>query len=90
MSGFQQKDGTGALFRNEQKEAETHADYQGTLTLNGQEYWLNAWKNTAKGSGKQYLGVTVKLKQKQNAAPQARQQAQQKTQDMDFDDDIPF
>ena len=33
----------GALFKNERKEAETHADYNGTINVEGQEYWLNSW-----------------------------------------------
>lgn len=93
MSGFQQKNGTGALFWNEDKEQPTHADWKGTITIDGKEYWLNAWKNVAKSSGKEYLGVTVKPKQAKGAqqSPQrAAPESQQKSQDLDFDDDIPF
>lgn len=95
MSGFQQKDGEGVLFKNEEKEAETHADYKGSLLLNGQEYWLNAWVNTAKSNGKKYIKVTTSPKQAkhikgavQKVAPQRA--APQPSNDLPFDDDIPF
>ena len=36
-------DNSGVLFRNTRKEKESHADYNGSITVNGVEYWLNAW-----------------------------------------------
>jgi hypothetical protein len=40
---FQLKEGYGNLFKNEKKEKESHADYNGTIMVNGKEHWLNAW-----------------------------------------------
>ena len=51
----------GALFRNERKEAETHADYNGTINVNGQEFWINSWLKESKG-GKKYMSLSVKPK----------------------------
>ena len=51
----------GALFRNERKEAETHADYNGTINVNGQEFWINSWLKESKG-GKKYMSRSVKPK----------------------------
>lgn len=90
MSGFQQKEGCGAMFRNEEKEADTHADWQGTLLVNGQQYWLNAWINTAKSSGKEYLNVTVKPKLAKHIKGAVQRVAPQPSNDLPFDDDIPF
>lgn len=59
---YEQKDGTGALFKNEDKQAETHADYRGTIRINGQDYWLDAWLRVAKGSGKKYMSLSAKPK----------------------------
>lgn len=51
----------GALFRNERKEAETHADYNGTINVNGQEFWINSWLKESK-AGKKYMSLSVKPK----------------------------
>ena len=61
----------GALFRNQKKEKPTQPDYNGTLNVNGAEFWLSAWLETAK-SGKKYFSLSVKPKERerQDAAPQ--------------------
>ncbi len=41
---------SGILFKNDRKQQDTHADYQGTCTIGGVEYYMNAWlKDGAKG-----------------------------------------
>lgn len=82
----------GVLFKNKDKQADTHADSNGTINVDGVEYFLNAWKNTSK-NGTPYLSLTVKRKDKQpvtsggnDDAPAA---APAGTND-DFDDDVPF
>jgi len=79
----------GTLARNEKKESDTHADYNGQLNVNGTEYWLNGW--IKKGNeGKNFLSLSIKPK-----APQARQSSEPtrkggKTGFDDFDDSAPF
>lgn len=59
---FEHKPGQGSLFRNDRKEKDTHADYQGTLVLpDGTECWLNAWLKDG-GKGK-FFSLSVKPKQ---------------------------
>lgn len=65
----QQYDNSGALFKNDRKEKDTHADYQGSITVEGKEYWLNAWIKQGKGSGKTFMSLAVKPKDKQPNAP---------------------
>lgn len=54
------------LFRNTRKASDTHADYNGSLNINGVEYWLNGWIREGK-NGKFFSG-TVKPKQPQSAS----------------------
>lgn len=53
------KDNSGALFKNNRKETDTHPDYNGKCQINGVEYYMNAWLNTSK-QGKQYLSFSFK------------------------------
>lgn len=78
---FQQKENTGALFRNDRKEKESHPDYQGSLNVDGVDYWLSGWLNESK-DGRKYFGLQVKPKEQQAKKTQRR-----KAED---DDDIPF
>jgi len=79
----------GTLARNEKKESDTHADYNGQLNVNGTEYWLNGW--IKKGNeGKSFMSLSIKPK-----APAARQSSEPtrkggKTGFDDLPDDIPF
>ena len=51
----------GALFKNDRKETDQHADYRGDINVDGTEYWLNAWLNTTK-DGRRYMSLSVKPK----------------------------
>ena len=48
---------SGALFPNDRKEKETHADLTGSCEIEGKEYWFKGWKKTAK-SGTNFLSVS--------------------------------
>jgi uncharacterized protein (DUF736 family) len=52
----------GVLFRNTDKQRDTHPDYKGQATVDGQRYWINAWIKTAK-SGKKYMSLSLTLAQ---------------------------
>jgi uncharacterized protein (DUF736 family) len=90
VSKYEQKDMSGSLFKNEQKQTDRHPDYSGTATIDGVEMFMDAWIKTA-DTGRKWMSFSFKPKQKQ-AAPAVKQPAQpQRRRDTPEDDsDIPF
>lgn len=79
----------GVLFKNLDKQEDSHADYQGSINVDGKEFWLNAWLKTSKKGNKfMSLGVRPKMAREYRGGsdnPPARTQ-----ESPAFDDDIPF
>lgn len=57
-----ERNNRGFLFRNDRKDEDHHSDYNGSVNIEGEQYWINAWINTAK-DGKKYLALTFKPKE---------------------------
>lgn len=75
------KDNTGHLSRNDNSKIDV--PYTGSATIDGVEYWINAWVNGDKAKGeKQWFRMIFKPKQLVEK-PAPRQQ-------YDLDDEIPF
>ena len=56
---MEQKNNSGALFRNEKQDAKpTAPDYTGSITIDGKKYVLSGWLNKSK-EGKNYLRLLV-------------------------------
>lgn len=72
------KEGTGAIFRNNQKQSDKSPDYTGSITINGKEIKLSCWLATSK-LGVKYFSVKVANSTKQAA-----------TQENIVDDEIPW
>ena len=84
----------GALFKNAEKKTDKHPDYSGSLNVDGADFFLDAWIKKSE-SGRTFLSVSVKRKEKQQEAPRPvpKTHGQQKAESRSFadmDDDIPF
>ena len=84
---FEQKELTGALFKNDDKTDETHPDFNGQAKIEGKEYYLSAWTNTydKEGVKRKYYKLSFKPKAAQVKAPAKAAKAFD-----EMDDDIPF
>lgn len=62
----------GVLFKNKDKQdGDKKPEYTGSATVNGVDYFMDAWINASE-SGRKYMSVKFKAKDKQAAKPQAR------------------
>ncbi len=67
----------GTLFKNtRQRDGKKDPEYAGSINVEGVEYWLDAWLNTAKKDGKKFFGLKVRPKNPDQAPPQQQSSPQ--------------
>jgi hypothetical protein len=54
----EQRDLSGTLSKNTRKEKPSHADYTGSVMIDGRKYWLNGWVKDGR-DGKKFLSLSV-------------------------------
>jgi hypothetical protein len=83
---YEQKEGSGALFKNDKGDNPKRPDYRGDITLGGVKYDLAAW--IKEGNKGKFMSISGKVQEtERREAPAATAPAQPPK---DFDDDIPF
>lgn len=78
---------TGALFKNDRKEAETHPDYKGSCEINGVQYWVNSWINES-SKGVKYMSLKFSPKEEQQKQQRQNLQRSAKAAQVDYGDDL--
>lgn len=81
----------GALFRNNRKEKETHPDYNGSINIDGHDYWLAGWLKESQ-NGNKFFSLSVKRKDGTSDRPEqkALKEVQKHFPDATLDDEVPF
>jgi len=84
---MENKNNTGAIFKNDKKAKETHPDYRGKIIANGKEMEIALWMKTS-AKGVRYFSVSLN----EPYVPVEEQQAiPERTPTGDsIDDDLPF
>ena len=86
-----ERDNSGALFKNEHKEKDTHPDYRGPCVVNGKVLEISAWIKKSK-AGKTYMSLSFgePYKKEQRYAGDEDTAPRKPVKVSDIDDDIPF
>ena len=58
---YEQREGQGALFKNNEKSDPKHPDYRGDMTVGGAKFWLAAW--IKEGKNGKFMSVQAKPKE---------------------------
>lgn len=75
----------GAIFKNERKQNERQPDYNGSINVEGKEYYISCWIKESK-SGNKFFSASLTAKEEQRPAPPAQPSAPS----FDVDEDLPF
>lgn len=62
---------SGALFNNSRKETQNHPDFNGTLNVEGVEYWISGWKKKDRNDNT-FVSLSVRQKEQRQDAPPSR------------------
>ena len=85
---YEQRDGSGTLFRNDKGGVESRPDYRGEIKVGGKVYKVSGWKK--EGAKGPFLSLSVEPKDAQASAQKAPQRAPQKGAGSHVDDEVPF
>jgi len=73
----------GSIWMNDKKETENHPDFKGSLNVNGEDFWVSAWKRK-QGAKPTSPSLTFSIKAKNESVSQVANTSQEPN------DSIPF
>jgi len=80
----------GQLWGSKDKQKDTDRDFQGSINIEGVEYWLSGWRRTSDNPNAPALKLSVTKKESKAAEIQENLEQQAAAPVDDFDDEIPF
>ena len=84
------KNNSGALFRNDKRETEKHPEYTGNITIEGKEFYISAWVNESARTGQKYFAIKATPKAATAPATTTATTRPQTSTIADPVDDLPF
>ena len=87
MATYEQRDNSGALFKNEKKTESKHPDYQGDCLVNGEKMRMSAWLKES--NGKKFMSLAFSAPYVPNGESKPTTYSAPPSID-DLDSDIPF
>tara|TARA_R100001594_G_scaffold113562_1_gene148441 strand:+ start:58 stop:297 length:240 start_codon:yes stop_codon:yes gene_type:complete len=79
---MEQKENTGAIFKNNYKKAETHPDYKGKMNVDGKDKEVALWVRETK-NGEKFFSMAI-------SEPYKPQPVAEELTKTEVDDDLPF
>jgi len=73
----------GSIWMNDKKETENHPDFKGSLNVNGQDFWVSAWKRK-EGANPKSPALSFSIQAKEESIGQIANTSQEPN------DSIPF
>jgi len=91
MATFEQRDQSGALFKNSKKTESKHPDYQGDCMVNGVKMRMSAWLKESNGTKFMSLAFSEPYVPGESVATQPKTSKTNKPEGFDdIPDDVPF
>lgn len=87
---MEQKNNSGAIFKNDNKTAENQPDYRGKMMVDGKQWEISLWVRESQATGQKYFSAAIKepyVKPDEQAPISTTKKIQDATA---TDDDLPF